>query len=266
MTPDFPPPREPCAVYELSAAELDAVSNEEVAVEVGGRKIWVARTEVTQAAWSEIMNRNPETTFDGCGPDLPIASVSWFDAMRYANRLSHRQGLRPAYRLNERRRRWQLDPRADGYRLPTVEEWTQAVMGGHSLSEADLCISGNILDETAARTRLEIAGTLVRGRSGEYELLYATCDDGYAQLAPVGAFISPSGLVYDGIGNVEEWVELNDGSGAVATMGGSYSMTGELDTILKPSKMSPTMVVGGLRLVRNSNKTEGGNAGPEYDD
>lgn len=246
MTPDLPPPW--CEVYTLDAAELAALATGEVAIEVGGRKLWVGRTEVTQAAWSEVMGENPSNTHYGCGPDLPVERVTWPDAMRYANRLSRRMGLRPAYRVQMHRKRWKLNLEADGFRLPTVEEWTWAVLGDHVLTEDELCVYGNVSDKSAARARPEIAGVVVQGPSGTFEKLYAACDDGYPRLAPVGTFLSPSGLVYDGVGNAEEWVVLAySEAGGLAVMGSSYGGS-SLAAVTKPSEW---VHLAGLRLVRS---------------
>ena len=136
---------------------------------------------------------------------------------------------------------------ADGFRLPTVEEWVAAVMGEHVINEDELCAFGNVSDRSAARTRPELAGVVVQVPSGTFEKLFTTCDDGYPRLAPVGTFLSPSGLVYDGIGNVEEWVVLGYGkAGGVAVMGGSYA-TSTLTDIVQPHI---GLTFGGIRLVR----------------
>lgn len=296
MTPDLQPVL-PCEVYNLDAAELAALATDEVAIEVGGRRLWVGRTEVSQAAWSEVMGENPSNSHYGCGSDHPIERVNWFDAMRYANRLSQRMGLQPAYRLREHPNRfrgwtrkpdadgyvrtrggrvvvyegqWRLRPDSDGYRLPLVEEWTWAVMGDHVLTTAELCVYGNVLDEAAARVpnvlaeaaarvrrvvgeatgglRPEGTGVVVQGPSGTFESLHFACDDGYPRLAPVGSFLSPSGLVYDGVGNAQEWVVLGVGAnGGVATVGGSY-LDGYSADVTTPSTW---VSHGGLRLVRS---------------
>ena len=74
------------------------------------RGFWLGKHEVTQAEWETFMGENP-ARFDGCGPDCPVANVSWHDAQRFAERLNL---LSSEY--------------ANGaeYHLPTEAEWEYA--------------------------------------------------------------------------------------------------------------------------------------------
>lgn len=73
----------------------------------------VMSTPVTQKQWVDIMGENPSTFFDGensaiikvrgksveLQPDNPVENVTWWSAIEFANRLSAREGLKPAYDL-----------------------------------------------------------------------------------------------------------------------------------------------------------------------
>ena len=76
--------------------------------------IEVMSTQVTQKQWVEIMGENPSFFSDGkdsivvnikgrpvrMRPDHPVEKITWWSALVFANRLSEKNGLKPAYDLD----------------------------------------------------------------------------------------------------------------------------------------------------------------------
>ncbi|MBM3270725.1 MAG: SUMF1/EgtB/PvdO family nonheme iron enzyme, partial [Candidatus Sericytochromatia bacterium] len=60
------------------------------------RGFYMQTTEVTQAQWQALMGNNPSGF---TGATRPVEQVSWWDAVAYANALSAKEGLSPAYSL-----------------------------------------------------------------------------------------------------------------------------------------------------------------------
>ncbi len=78
---------------------------------------------VTQALYQQVMGVNPSKQKN---PAAPVAGVQWVDAVRFCNKCSEMDGLRPSYDLKT----WECDLSADGYRLPTEGEWEIACRAG----------------------------------------------------------------------------------------------------------------------------------------
>ena len=135
------------------------------------------------------------------GGSNPVANVTWADAVEYCNWLSTREGLQPAY--EEKFGRWSIiRPLTNGYRLPTEAEWAWAIRFGGSQGAQKFSWgnempprrnSGNFADRSA----VDVAPSVL-----------PRYDDGFASSAPVGKF-TPNALgLYDGDGNVAEWVNV----------------------------------------------------------
>lgn len=78
----------------------------------------VGRAEVTQGLYAALTGARP-STFQGCGEDCPVESVSWYEAVAFADRLSAAEGLAPCG----------ISLDCAGWRLPTEAEWEYVAQG-----------------------------------------------------------------------------------------------------------------------------------------
>ena len=136
----------------------------------------MGQTQVTQALWQAVMDENPS---EFKGSDLPVECVSWFDMVRFCNRLSELENFKPAYNIGSGDKPTvHLNFFANGYRLPTEAEWEYAAKAG---------------------TELEYAGSDNLDEVGWYSR-----NSGY-DTHPVSQKAPNAWGLYDMSGNVGEW-------------------------------------------------------------
>lgn len=185
-----------------SRAEVGRRANEVIVPVTITRPFLIGVHEVTNKEFIEF-RANHDSGAD-IHPSLaadnnPVANVSWHDAVQYCNWLSQKEGRTPAYK-NEFGQWVPVYPLSDGYRLPTEAEWALAMRYGGQKQARKFSWgakwpppeqSGNFADRSA----IELVPSIL-----------PAYDDGYASTAPVGSFKPNSLGIYDGGGNVAEWV------------------------------------------------------------
>ncbi|HWR50036.1 MAG TPA: SUMF1/EgtB/PvdO family nonheme iron enzyme [Bryobacteraceae bacterium] len=154
----------------------DAATGIKVRVSIG--RFLMSPAEVTQSEFEGVMGYNPSVHK---GADLPVESVTWWEAIRYANLRSAREGLEPCYDLVS----GAGDLSRNGYRLPTDAEWTLA--------------AGKAPDTA----RIRDVANLGSADTKDTALLAKALSE--SSTRPVGSYAANEFGLHDMLGNVWEW-------------------------------------------------------------
>ena len=178
------------------------------AVSIPDSNFCITKTEITQEFYQAVTGENPSNSK---GEKLPVESVSWYDTLVFCNKLSTLLGKTPCYKVNGSTNpadwdyvphqgkllesKIEFDATADGFRIPTMDEWDIAIQGGEKYT-----YSGSEDLDSVAWTDSNSGGKT-------HEV---------AQLKPNGFGI------YDMSGNVFEWVWSERDDNSRYYRGGSY--------------------------------------------
>ena len=213
--------RVPAGSFWMGDSFSEGSLDEQPAREVFLSAFFMDSFEVTKALWNEVAAWAAERGYDigpadgdGKAPNHPVWNVSWYEAVKWANARSEKEGLTPCYYVDGERqsvvyRRGEVDLtnasvkwNADCYRLPTEAEWEKAARGGAERrrfpwSDAD----------TIQHTRANYYSSVPYGYDTSPTRGYHPNYDNNPRpyTSPVGSF-APNGYgLFDMAGNVWEW-------------------------------------------------------------
>jgi formylglycine-generating enzyme required for sulfatase activity len=190
-------------------------------------------TAITKTQWDNVYNWAVANgyIFDNAGSgkddNHPVHSINWYDAAKWCNARSEREGLPPCYTVsNAVYKTGQFSPDCDfdetGYRLPTIEEWEYAARGG--LGSRRFPWGDTITHSNAnylSTTNDDYDESLTQGYHPTYQ------DFIFPYTAPVGSF-APNGYgLYDMAGNMMTWCWEPQYTTARHTRGGAWNQSAE---------------------------------------
>ena len=106
--------------------------------------------EITQGQYQSVIGTNPSSSY-GVSDTYPVYNVSWYDAVKFCNKLSDAEGLERCYNEST----WACDFGKNGYRLPTEAEWEYACRAG---TETNFYTGNTISSKGSTSTDLDRAG------------------------------------------------------------------------------------------------------------
>lgn len=208
----------PAGTFQMGNTFAEGNSSELPVHNVYLSAFYMDKYEVTKVLWEDVRAWGVANGYtdlpvgSGKAGNHPVHTINWFDAVKWCNARSEKEGLQPAYYTDATQntvyRTGQISLtnaclkwNANGYRLPTEGEWEKAARGeliGRRFPWGDTISHSQANYHSRADTAYDISPT--RG----YHPTYSTGGTPYT--SPVGSFAANGYGLHDMAGNIWEWV------------------------------------------------------------
>lgn len=213
----------PAGSFSMGDTFGEGGSDERPVRQVTVSAFYLGKTEVTKAEWDEVQawavgrGYTDLSSGEGKATDHPVQKVTWWDAIKWCNARSEKEGLLPCYAVGGSPMRVgttvpTVNWMAKGYRLPTEAEWEKAARGGLNRKRFPW---GDTISQSQANYKSSIISYDVDYEPGRKP-----------HISPVRSFAANGYGLHDMAGNVWEWcwdTKVDYASGATSDPRGATS-------------------------------------------